>query len=65
MTKTAVTISFIKRLSNLMCIKYEITVLTLMLAIINAIATEKAPRWKPVTRTEIVVKIKRTIRTIA
>ena len=43
-TNTAVTISFINKLSNRMCIKYEITVLTFMLAIMRAAATEKAPR---------------------
>ena len=43
-TNTAVTISFMNKLSNLMCMKYDITVLTLMLAIIRATATEKGPR---------------------
>lgn len=63
--KTPVTISFIKRLSDFMCMKYVITVLTLMLAIRSATTTENAPKCQPVTDTEIVVSIRRIINTIA
>ena len=63
--KTPVIINFIKRLSNFMCMKYVITVLTFILAIMRATNTENGPKCQPVTDTEIVVRIRRTINTLA
>jgi hypothetical protein len=64
-TNTPETISFIKRLSNFICMKKVITILTLILAMISATATENAPKCHPVTRTEVVVKTRRITKIIA
>jgi hypothetical protein len=63
--KTPVIINLIKRLSNFICMKWVITVLTFILAIRRATKTENGPKCHPVTATEIVVRIRRTIKTIA
>ena len=63
--KTPVIISFIKRFSNFICMKCVITVLTFILAIIRATNTENGPKCQPVTDTEIVVRIRSIINTIA
>ena len=62
---TPVTMSRIKRLSNFICMKWVITVLTLMLAMTRATKTENGPKCHPVTETEIVVSMSRIINTIA
>lgn len=54
-TKTPATISFRKRLSNFICIKYNKTVPALTIAIRSAPATVKAPRCIPVIATDNVV----------
>jgi hypothetical protein len=62
---TPMTISFKNKFSNFKCMKKVITVLTLILAIIRATATVRAPRCQPVTETEIVVSASRIINTTA
>jgi hypothetical protein len=62
---TPAIISLRKRFSNFICMKKVITRVTLMVAIISAAATEKAPRWIDVTETEIKVRISNPTRTEA
>jgi hypothetical protein len=64
-TKTPETAIFRNRFSDRKCIKYEITVATLIDAISSAIPTESAPRWYPVTTTDRVVSASRITRIIA